>query len=62
MSGRDSIEDIEKLLLQREKILPPGSMKMLVAPIYAALPNRLQLKVFEKTPENTRKIILGKNK
>jgi ATP-dependent RNA helicase DHX8/PRP22 len=36
-------------------------VKLLVCPIFAALPPDQQLKVFEPAPPNTRKVILATN-
>jgi ATP-dependent RNA helicase DHX8/PRP22 len=46
---------------QRCKQLPAGTDKLLVRPIFAALPKEEQLKAFAPTPAGSRKVILATN-
>jgi HrpA-like RNA helicase len=46
---------------QRSKELPPGADRLIVRPIYAALPKEEQLKAFAPTPVGSRKVILATN-
>lgn len=47
---------MERLLTERIAFLPEGSRKILVAPIYAALPSEQQMRVFEPAPSGYRKV------
>ena len=61
LTGQDEIETLFALLRDRIERLPPTAPKLLVTPIYAALPSHEQLRVFEATPQGTRKVILATN-
>jgi len=61
LTGQEEIESLEKLLKENAKRLPPESLKMIVYPLYAGLAPAQQMRVFQKTPENSRKIILATN-
>eukprot|EP01113_Clastostelium_recurvatum_P038740 TRINITY_DN5828_c0_g1_i4.p1 TRINITY_DN5828_c0_g1~~TRINITY_DN5828_c0_g1_i4.p1 ORF type:complete len:671 (+),score=182.62 TRINITY_DN5828_c0_g1_i4:464-2476(+) len=61
LTGREEIDSMEKLLKEKMKLFPSGTRDLLVCPIYAALPPEQQLKVFEPTPPNMRKVILATN-
>ncbi|KYQ94232.1 DEAD/DEAH box helicase [Tieghemostelium lacteum] len=61
LTGRDEIENLEKLLLERIVRFPSGVKKLLVCPIFSALPQEQQMKVFEKAPAGCRKVILATN-
>jgi HrpA-like RNA helicase len=61
LSGQEEIDNIQDILKRKRKLLPPGSLDFSVHPIYAALPNHMQMKAFEPSAANTRKIILATN-
>ncbi|KAF2075347.1 hypothetical protein CYY_003323 [Polysphondylium violaceum] len=61
LTGREEIENLEKLLIDRIPRLPEGCKELLVRPIFAALPQEQQMKVFEKSPKGSRKVILATN-
>ncbi|GAM25782.1 hypothetical protein SAMD00019534_089570 [Acytostelium subglobosum LB1] len=61
LTGREEIDNLEKLLLERIPRLPPNAKKLLVCPIYAAMPQEQQMKVFERAPKGTRKVIIATN-
>ncbi|KAG6556147.1 hypothetical protein Mapa_002088 [Marchantia paleacea] len=61
LTGQEEIENMERLLTERIAFLPEGSRKILVAPIYAALPSEQQMRVFEPAPSGVRKVILATN-
>jgi len=56
LTGQEEIEDVGKLLRQRSKALPPGAPKLLVCPIFAALPGEQQMRAFEQAPPHCRKV------
>jgi len=61
LTGQEEIESLEKLLKVNSKNLPQDKEKLLVYPLYAALPPSMQVKVFQPTPPGFRKIILSTN-
>ncbi|KAI8321913.1 ATP-dependent RNA helicase DHX8 [Martensiomyces pterosporus] len=61
LSGQEDIENVERLLRESAANFPPGVPHLLPCPIFAALPQAQQSKVFEPAPEFTRKVILATN-
>lgn len=60
LTGQDEIEmGAQRLFHWIEKMpeLPP----LIILPVYAALPQEVQTKVFDKTPEGSRKVVLATN-
>lgn len=56
LTGQEEIESMERLLKERAAHLSPHVQKLLVVPIYAALPSEQQMRVFQAAPEGTRKV------
>jgi HrpA-like RNA helicase len=61
LTGQEDIESVTTGLEEKAKLLPPEAMKMLVCPIFSALPSEKQMEVFEKAPIGCRKVILATN-
>ena len=61
LTGQDEIESLQELLEEHATRCPPSSLKLLVRPLYAALPPAQQVEVFERTPPGCRKVILATN-
>ncbi|KAI9673978.1 MAG: putative ATP-dependent RNA helicase dhr2 [Caeruleum heppii] len=62
LPGQEDIEAVEKLVLEYGKQLRAGVPKILVLPLFAALPQQAQQEAFLPAPsKNTRKIILATN-
>ena len=61
LTGQETIESLEKLVNDYALGLGPEVPKVLVLPLFAALPQSLQQRVFYPTPARTRKIILSTN-
>ncbi|KAG0602725.1 hypothetical protein M758_10G036400 [Ceratodon purpureus] len=61
LTGQEEIESMERLLKERASHLSQNVQKLLVVPIYAALPSEQQMRVFQAAPEGTRKVILATN-
>lgn len=61
LTGQEEIEAVERLLHERSTQLSADSLKLMVAPIYAALPCDQQMQVFKPTPSGSRKVILATN-
>ena len=67
LTGVDEVEEVVSQLIERAKDLAADKKrkeqikKLWVLPLYGSLPASEQLKVFERTPRNTRKIIVSTN-
>jgi ATP-dependent RNA helicase DDX35 len=61
LTGREEIDDAIDQLSDHIADLPPTAQKILPLPLYAGLPTEDQLFVFQKSPSNTRKVILATN-
>ncbi|BFZ54405.1 Salivary acidic proline-rich phosphoprotein 1/2 [Savitreella phatthalungensis] len=61
LTGSDEIERLVTLCEMYARQLPKGALRMLPLPLYAALTQQQQQRVFEPTPKGTRKIILSTN-
>ena len=61
LTGQETVESLEKLILEQEKSMPPNVPKLLSLPLFAALPQDAQQAVFQQAPPRTRKIILATN-
>ena len=49
------------MLNEKAEDFPQQADKLLICPLYAALPSTLQVKAFEKTPPKHRKVVLSTN-
>lgn len=61
LTGQDEIETMEESLNEAVTRLGDQIKPLNICSIYANLPNELQSKIFEKTPPNTRKVVLATN-
>ena len=61
LTGQDEVEHTIKLLKQEVNELPRKTQNLLILPIYGGLPMAEQLKVFQRTPKNTRKVVVATN-
>ena len=61
MTGQETIQGLQKLLDEYATMLPQNIPKLLVLPLFAALPQNAQQRIFQSAPPNTRKIILSTN-
>ncbi|KAJ1892269.1 ATP-dependent RNA helicase [Kickxella alabastrina] len=61
LAGQEDIENVERLLIDSAASLPAGVPALLPCPIFAALPQAQQARVFDPAPEFTRKVILATN-
>ncbi|OQS02499.1 pre-mRNA-splicing factor ATP-dependent RNA helicase [Thraustotheca clavata] len=61
LTGQEEIETAEELLLFRTRGLGSRIRELLIRPIYATLPSERQAQVFEVTPPNSRKVVIGTN-
>ncbi|CAH0488844.1 unnamed protein product [Peronospora farinosa] len=61
LTGQEDIETLETLLEEYARTLPADALKLMVCPIFAAMPREQQMKVFELAPAGVRKVILATN-
>ncbi|KAJ3020069.1 hypothetical protein HKX48_001375 [Thoreauomyces humboldtii] len=61
LTGQEEIDNLQKLIEETARSLPPTCMKLLVCPIYAKLPTDQQTRVFDPAPPGVRKVILSTN-
>ena len=61
LTGQETVESLETLVTEYALSLSRDVPKMLVLPLFAALPQTAQQRVFQPAPPRTRKIILATN-
>ena len=63
LTGQETVENLESLCHDYAASIDPksGVPKLLILPLFAALPQTAQQKVFERTPPKTRKVIISTN-
>jgi pre-mRNA-splicing factor ATP-dependent RNA helicase DHX16 len=59
--GQQEIEEAMDLISQRTRGMGSRMSELIVLPIYSALPADMQVKIFQPTPEGSRKLILATN-
>ncbi|KAL8840757.1 MAG: hypothetical protein Q9170_001195 [Blastenia crenularia] len=61
VTGQTTVESLESLVTEYALEMGPEVPKLLVLPLFAALPQNVQQRVFLPTPPKTRKVILATN-
>ena len=61
LTGQETVESLESLCHEYALNMAPSVPKLLVLPLFAALPQVAQQRVFQSTPPKTRKVILSTN-
>lgn len=61
LTGQEAVESLEKLVEEYALGMGPELPKLLVLPLFAALPQAAQQRVFQPAPHKTRKVILATN-
>ena len=61
LTGQETIESLESLVKEFALSMGPDVPKLLVLPLFAALPQAAQQRVFQPAPPKTRKIIISTN-
>ncbi len=61
LTGQEEIDSAVEMLQQRTKDLGTKIRELLILPIYSVLPSDMQARIFEKTPEGARKVVLATN-
>lgn len=61
LTGQEEIDTCCEILYERVKTLGDTINELLILPVYSALPSEVQSKIFEPTPEGSRKVIFATN-
>jgi ATP-dependent RNA helicase DHR2 len=61
LTGQDTIEGLEKLINDYAEGMDDEVPKLLALPLFAALPQHAQQRIFQPTPYRTRRVILATN-
>lgn len=61
LTGQETVESLESLVKEHATGLGPELPKLLVLPLFAALPQAAQQRVFQPAPAKTRKVIISTN-
>jgi ATP-dependent RNA helicase DHR2 len=61
LTGQDTIEGLEKLINDYAEGMDEEVPKLLVLPLFAALPQHAQQRIFQPAPYRTRRVILATN-
>ncbi|KAL6950918.1 hypothetical protein ACO0QE_000200 [Hanseniaspora vineae] len=62
LTGQEEIDACCEILFERVKNLEDTlAFKLIILPVYSALPNEIQSKIFEPTPSDSRKVIFATN-
>uniref|UniRef100_A0A914EIC2 RNA helicase n=1 Tax=Acrobeloides nanus TaxID=290746 RepID=A0A914EIC2_9BILA len=61
LTGQEEIETVQEALTERIKNLGSRIKELVILPVYANLPSDMQVKIFEPTPPNARKVVLATN-
>ena len=61
LTGQEEIESATEMISERVRALGKKIKELIVLPIYSNLPSDMQIKIFEPTPPNARKVILATN-
>lgn len=61
LTGQEEIDTACEILYERMKALGPNVPELLILPIYSALPNEMQSRIFDPAPPGSRKVVLATN-
>ena len=61
LTGQETVESLESLVKEYQLGMSPEVPKLLVLPLFAALPQAAQQRVFQPGPPKTRKVIISTN-
>lgn len=61
LTGQEEIDSCCEILYQRVKVLDKSIDELIILPVYSALPSEIQSKIFEPTPEGSRKVVFATN-
>ncbi|KAF2258577.1 P-loop containing nucleoside triphosphate hydrolase protein [Lojkania enalia] len=61
LTGQDTIEALERLVNDYAQLMDKEIPKLIALPLFAALPQHAQQRIFNRAPSRTRKVILATN-
>jgi pre-mRNA-splicing factor ATP-dependent RNA helicase DHX16 len=61
LTGQEEIENFHETLQKTARTLGSKIKELIICPVYANLPIHMQAKIFEPTPDESRKVILATN-
>lgn len=61
LTGKEEIDTSCEILYERMKGLGPNVPELVILPIYGALPSEIASKIFEPSPDGSRKIVIATN-
>ena len=61
LTGQEEIDSCCEMLYSRVKELGDVICELVILPVYSALPSEVQSKIFEPTPEGSRKVVFATN-
>ncbi|XP_077982513.1 putative ATP-dependent RNA helicase DHX35 [Glandiceps talaboti] len=61
LTGQEEVENVVSSVREQARHLSDKHMKMRVLPMYGGLPSSEQMRVFERTGKNTRKVVIATN-
>lgn len=61
LPGQEEIEELQRMIEEAVKHFGKRIRELMIRPIYANLPTDMQSKVFDKTPEGARKVVIATN-
>ncbi|KAK6185965.1 hypothetical protein SNE40_008091 [Patella caerulea] len=61
LTGQDEVQKVVDMLIEEARKLPKDKQKLQILPMYGSLPASEQMRVFSRTPQNTRKVVVATN-
>ncbi|OLN95785.1 ATP-dependent RNA helicase DHX8 [Colletotrichum chlorophyti] len=61
LTGQEEIDTACEILFERMKALGPNVPELLILPVYSALPNEMQSRIFDPAPPGCRKVVIATN-
>ncbi|KAK3047041.1 DEAH-box ATP-dependent RNA helicase prp22 [Extremus antarcticus] len=61
LTGKEEIDTSAEILYERMKALGPTVPELIILPIYGALPSETASRIFEPTPDGSRKVVIATN-
>lgn len=61
LTGQEEIDTACQILYERMKGFPPNVPKLIVLPVYSALPSHMQTRIFDAAPPLARKVVVATN-
>lgn len=61
LTGQEEIDTSCEILFERMKALGPSVPELIILPVYSALPNEMQSRIFDPAPPGSRKVVIATN-